>query len=619
MNRITTFLSAAIIAIAAFASIPNGYYNNAIGKHDEGLMTALEGIIYPHTQLSYNYMWTAYDTTDVGSDGYYIDMYSTCEYNHDSYHVGSASYVGQGLNREHSFPKSWFGGEIDPMFTDLTMLIPTDGYVNQRRSNNPYGVCAGGVTYVNEEMGVSMRGKLGTSTYNGYTSTVFEPDDEYKGDFARIYFYMVTCYKSEVKNWPGSGQLDYSDNNYKAFSDWSLQLLMEWHRADPVSQKEISRNEAVYRLQGNRNPYVDHPELAEYIWGTKQNTTWTGQDTPIDPIEKPVPVMYAADTTAVTGSGFRADWTRCDNVSSYKLKVNRIANVDDELVQLMMSEDFSNVNSTSDGNTDISSSLDNYTDNPGWTGYKVYLAANNSLKIGTSSVIGYLVSPELDLDNTITVVFSAKNWSGAAGSDGSSVIVSCGDVSQTITLSDTPTEYTVVLNGCSAKNVKFSMTAPKKRFYVYHVDVYNGDLTQNPPTLRTIEEEGDATWRNVSGITDTCYTVQALTSGIYEYYVKAIYTDGSESVWSNIQHVKLYGDGTEDVLIGDANSDGMVSISDVTTVIDYLITGTATPFDNNAADINRDGDVTIADISLLIDILLKKQSRVAVDESNMIE
>lgn len=618
MNRTITLLSAVLIAIAAFASIPNGYYNNAIGKHDEGLMTALEGIIYPHTQLSYNYMWTAYDTTDVGSDGYYIDMYSTCKYNHDSYHVGSASYVGQGINREHSFPKSWFGGEIDPMFTDLTMLIPTDGYVNQRRSNNPYGVCAGGITYTNEDMGVSMRGKLGTSTYNGYTATVFEPDDEYKGDFARIYFYMVTCYKSEVKNWPGSGQLDYSDNNYKAFSDWSLQLLMEWHRADPVSQKEISRNEAVYRLQGNRNPYVDHPELAEYIWGTKQNTTWTGQDTPIDPIEKPVPVMYAADTTAVTGNGFRADWSHCDNVSSFKLKVNRIADVDDELVQLMMSEDFSNVDATSDGNTDISSSLDNYTDNPGWTGYKVYVAANNSLKIGTATAAGYLVSPELELDSTVTVVFNAKNWSGAAGSDGSSVIVSCGDVSQTITLSDTPTEYTVVLSGCSAQNIKFSMTAPKKRFYVYHVDIFNGDLTQNPPTLRAIVEEGDSTWRNVSGITDTCYTVHALTSGIYEYYVKAIYTDGSESVWSNIQHVKLYGDGTEDVLIGDANCDGIVSISDVTTLIDYLITGTATPFDMNAADVNRDGNVSIADISQLIDILLKKKSKVA-DESTMMD
>ena len=78
------------------------------------------------------------------------------------------------------------------------------------------------MTYVNEDLGVTMLGKLDESTYNGYTATVFEPDDEYKGDFARIYFYMVTCYKSVVGSWPGCDQLDYATNGYKAFSSWSI-------------------------------------------------------------------------------------------------------------------------------------------------------------------------------------------------------------------------------------------------------------------------------------------------------------------------------------------------------------------------------------------------------------
>ena len=589
-----------LIGFSAWAGIPNGYYTNAVGKHDEALMTALEGIIYNHTLLSYNYMWTAYDSTDVADDGYYIDMYSTCKYNHDSYHVGNATYVGQGLNREHSFPKSWFGGEIAPMFTDLTMLIPTDGYVNQRRSNNPYGVCAGGMTYVNEEMGVSMRGKLGTSTYNGYTATVFEPDDEYKGDFARIYFYMVTCYKSEVSQWPGSGQLDYSTNNYKAFSTWSMKLLMEWHRADPVSTKEIKRNEAVYRLQGNRNPFIDHPELAEHIWGTKQNVVWTGQDTPVDPIEKLVPEMYPVDETTITGTSFCANWSNGGDVSSYSLKVNRIA-TGEETATLLMSEGFSKVNATSDGGSDISSSLDKYTDNLGWTGYKLYTAAEQSLKVGTSNAIGYLVSPELDLDSTVTIVFNAKNWIGAAGSDNSSVIVSCGDVSKTITVSDSPEDYTVVLKGCSANTIKLSMTAVKKRFYVYHVDIYNGDLTLNPPTLRDVVEEGGSTWRNISGITDTCYLVQNLAGGVYEYVVKAVYTDGDESVWSNIQHVTLTGEGP---LVGDVNGDGYVNINDVTALIDYLLNGNTDGVVIDRMDINQDGKTSIEDITSLINILL---------------
>ena len=601
MKQITTLLTVLMLGMTAWAEIPNGYYTNAVGKQDEALMTSLEGIIYTHTLLSYNYMWKAFNFTDTGDDGYYIDMYSTCKYDYYSTHVGNATYVGQGLNREHSFPKSWFGGEVDPMFTDLTMLIPTDAYVNQRRSNNPYGVCAGGRTYVNDSLGVSMKGRLGKSTYNGYTSTVFEPDDEYKGDFARIYFYMVTCYKSDVANWPGCDQLDYARNNYKAFSDWSMQLLMEWHRADPVSQKEIKRNEAVYSEQGNRNPYVDHPELAEYIWGTKQNTAWTGQDTP-EPIEKLLPVMYAVDTSAVTGSSFRADWSPGGDVSSYNLKVNRIAGVDEELVTLIMSENFSNVQASEDGNKDIGESLDNYTDNLGWTGYKVYWAANQSLKVGTSNAAGYLVSPELELGNTVTVVFNAKNWIGAAGSDGSSVIVSCGDVSETVTLSDTPADYTVVLYGCSDKNIKLSAIATKKRFYVSHVDIYNGDLIQHPIRLREIEEEGDSTWRNVSGITDTCYLVQALTSGIYEYYVKAIYTDGTESAWSNIEHVTLSG-----ALIGDVNGDGDINIADVTALINAILNPNAVVLGN--PDVNGDDEVNIADVTRLINIILTKPSR----------
>ena len=591
-----------LVGMTAMADIPSGFYTNANGKSDEALMTALEGIIYTHTQLGYNELWDCYPTTDMGNDGYYIDMYSTCKYNHSSYHVGTASYVGQGLNREHSFPKSWFGGEVYPMYTDLMMIIPTDGYVNQRRSNYPYGVCNGSdaITYVNEELGVTMLGKLGKSTYNGYTDKVFEPDDEYKGDFARIYFYMVTCYKSDVSNWPGCDQLDYLDNQYKAFSDWSMQMLMEWHRADPVSQKELIRNEGVYEKQGNRNPFVDHPELAEHIWGTKQHTAWTdGGDIP-QPIVKEVPVMLSVDETAVETNAFRADWTSGGDVSSYTLKVSRHQ---ESGATLLMSENFSKVNAYADGYTDVGESLDDYTDNPGWTGYKVYPAAGKSLKVGTSSAIGYLITPQLQLSSTVTVVFNAKNWLSSSGaSDKSSVIVSCGEASQTVTLTDEPEDYTVVLNGCTAQNVKLAMNANKKRSYIYSVDIYNGDLTAKAPRRQVIEE-GDSTWRMVSGIADTCYTVCALDSGIYEYMVKAIYTDGTESVWSNIQQVTLVGGG-ELPLIGDVNGDGEVNIGDISAIIDYIL-GTATEsFNTEAADVNLDGEINIADVAAIVDMLL---------------
>ena len=603
MRKITLLLLTVLIGTSAWADIPTGFYSNANGKSDENLMTALEGIIYTHTLLGYNDLWDCYETTDKGSDGYYIDMYSTCKYNYSSYHVGTASYVGQGLNREHSFPKSWFGGEVYPMYTDLMMIIPTDGYVNQRRSNYPYGVCNGtdAITYTNEELGVTMLGKLGKSTYNGYTAKVFEPDDEYKGDFARIYFYMVTCYKSDVSNWPGCDMLDYQDNQYKAFSDWSMQMLLEWHRADPVSPKEIIRNEGVYEEQGNRNPFVDHPELAEYIWGTKQHTAWSdGGDTPT-PIVKEVPVMLSVDETAVESNAFRADWTSGGDVSSYTLKVSR---QQESGATLLMSENFSKVSTYTDGYNDIGETLDDYTDNPGWTGFKVYTAADHSVKVGTSSAIGYIISPELQLNSTVTVVFKAKNWISSSGSsDKSSIIVSCGNASQTIALSDTPEDYTVVLNGCTAQNIKLAMNAVKKRSYIYSVDIYNGDLTAKAPR-RQVVEEGDSTWRMVSGITDTCYTVRALDGGIYEYMVKAIYTDGTESVWSNIQNVTLTGSGDEP-LIGDVNGDGEVSIGDLTALVDYLLGTTSAAVSFEAADLNSDGEVTIGDITALIDLMLK--------------
>jgi hypothetical protein len=144
--------------------------------------------------------------------------------------------------------------------------------------------------------------------------------------------------------------------------------------------------------------------------------------------------------------------------------------------------------------------------------------------------------------------------------------------------------------------------AVKKRAYIYSVDIYDGDLTAKAPR-RQVVEEGDSTWRMVSGITDTCYTVKALAGGVYEYLVKAIYTDGTESVWSNIQQVTLVGGGNEP-LIGDVNGDGEVNIGDVTAIIDYLLGTAGDNFNVEAADVNRDGEVNIGDVTAIIDMLL---------------
>ncbi|MBR5102505.1 MAG: endonuclease [Muribaculaceae bacterium] len=261
---------------------PAGYYSSAVGKSGDALLKALHAKIRPHTKISYNGLWNVFNYTDSDEDGYLIDMYSNVRWNPKTMKTsGGYQNIGDMINREHSFPKSWWGGTNDDKYSDVFHLYPTDGYINNQRSNYPFGECANGTRLTNNQY--YGKGKLGTSTFTGYkitesttlasySKTVFEPDDEYKGDFARTYFYMATCYNDEFGNW-SSPML--CGNNTQCFSNWAIQLLMKWHRQDPVSEKEIKRNNAAYDHQKNRNPFIDHPELAEYIWGNKKGQPWS--------------------------------------------------------------------------------------------------------------------------------------------------------------------------------------------------------------------------------------------------------------------------------------------------------------------------------------------------------
>ncbi|MBN2667649.1 MAG: endonuclease [Bacteroidales bacterium] len=243
-----------------FSQIPNGYYDNAQGLTGDNLRTALYNIIKNHNQESYNGLWTDFQTTDVKSNGKVWDMYSTrsdgtanYEFTFVSDQCGNYSGEGTCYNREHSVPASWFDDDY-PMYSDLFHLYPTDGYVNNRRSNYPFGE-VGSATWTSTN-----GSKLGSSNYPGYSGTVFEPIDEFKGDFARSYFYMLTCYMPNISSW--SSDMLSGDN----FSTWAKNMLLEWNELDPVSQKEIDRNNAVYGIQNNRNPYIDHPEWAVAVW-----------------------------------------------------------------------------------------------------------------------------------------------------------------------------------------------------------------------------------------------------------------------------------------------------------------------------------------------------------------
>lgn len=277
----------------SFAQGPNDskdYYKAANGKKGEELKTALCGIIYNRNEggslkNAYDALWTHFRTTDARPNGSVWDMYSNkVEFEFGTHQdKGSGNGEGQFYNREHSFPNSWFGAKVMPMYTDLHHMYPTDKFVNGKRSNHPFGE-NNGESYKSE----NNFSKLGRCTLEGYTGTVFEPNDEYKGDFARTYFYMVTCYEEKLPDWyENYGVNNKNDetkkavmatldgNTYPGLSEWQLKMLMKWAKNDPVSEKEKNRNNAVYDIQENRNPFIDYPGLEEYIWGDKMDVAFS--------------------------------------------------------------------------------------------------------------------------------------------------------------------------------------------------------------------------------------------------------------------------------------------------------------------------------------------------------
>lgn len=231
-----------------------GNYYNSISSSSKGNNFIKELQILTsstHKPKSYNSLWDAYKIGDIRPNTNYIwDIYSNENYVPGSKQCGSYKGEGDCYNREHSVPKSWFK-EASPMVSDYIHILPTDGYVNGRRSNYAYGE-------VENPIYVSKNGsKLGSSSISGIKGRVFEPIDEYKGDVARIYFYMASRYSDRTSSWTNgdsvfTGTFPYIKLDY-------FKLYLKWAIEDPVSEKEIIRNNASQSFQGNRNPFVDHP------------------------------------------------------------------------------------------------------------------------------------------------------------------------------------------------------------------------------------------------------------------------------------------------------------------------------------------------------------------------
>ncbi|MEE1207713.1 MAG: endonuclease [Muribaculaceae bacterium] len=262
IHRFLLFVAAVAVSAHAVAEIPQGYYSSLNGKADGNLKTAIFKLVRNFTQVSsYSALPQYFQKTDVyPNSSRWWDMYSDIVLYAPSF---------KGLNREHSFPKSWWGGSTTvPAYVDLNHLYPSEMAANTAKSNYPLGMVDRSYN-VNFQNGISTVG-YPVSGQGGGAKYVFEPDDEFKGDFARTYFYMASAYQDLT--WKYTYMV--SQNLWPTLNSWSVDLLLKWHRDDPVSEKETLRNEAVYKIQNNRNPFIDYPQLAEYIWGNKRGTAF---------------------------------------------------------------------------------------------------------------------------------------------------------------------------------------------------------------------------------------------------------------------------------------------------------------------------------------------------------
>ena len=527
MKRTLLSLVLTLALGVVWAQGPNGsanYYQGADGLKGKALKTKLSSIISSGvTVISYKGLYDAYKKTDTRSDGYVRDWYSNItNYRHGIDNKGNYSKEGDMYNREHSVPQSWFGdGNIK---SDIVHVLPTDGYVNNRRGNLPLGE-------VNNATYQSANGysKLGSCRTSGYSGTVFEPNDEIKGDMARIYFYMITRYEGSCGSWGNS----VFTPQYPGLTQWTLDMMMRWSKDDPVDDREVERNNAVYETQHNRNPFVDYPGLEEYTWGTKMNEPFSYDNyagAEVDPnfVHEPIfshpggTFVLSVDVTITTNTAdadiyYTLDGsdatpgatlytgpitiTETTTLKAVAVKEGNVSHqtsatftiVDEEPVtpvndgDVVFYESFDGCNGAGGGGDNWSDASGTFeADNDGWVSDGPF-AGDQCARFGSGSKSGVVTTPEFTLTTaTSTLSFMAAPYNVDATS------LKLEVVGNGVTLSESEltmvnkewTSYTITLTGTGTIRLKFT---PAKRFFLDEVLVTanSNDPTGIAPTYRS--------------------------------------------------------------------------------------------------------------------------------------
>ena len=547
----TTICTLALTLSMAWAQGPNGseyYYQAANGKKGAALKTAMYGIIKTHTNIGYDGLYEAYRATDTRPDGYVRDWYSNATYyTHVKDKAGTYHQEGDCYNREHSVPQSWFQDyeHSSIIKADIVHVLPTDGYVNNQRGNYPLAK-VGTWTY----RSANEYSKLGSCATPGYSGRVFEPNDEIKGDMARIYFYMATCYEDVVDDWAGNATASavFDGTSYPAFKTWYLNMLMEWSKNDPVDAVEIARNNAVKLKQGNRNPFVDYPGLEDYIWGDKKNVafsydhyegsssdkqyvtmlfsptsvtatlgdsftaptlsmspsgltvTYSSSNTNVATVNASTGAvtLKAVGTTTITAS-FAGNNEYYANSTTYTLTVKKQGGDDPTPGgETLLWESFSGYTSTSDGSAEIYPSNENL-DYKSWTSFtKVFLGKNGTGKLGSGSAVGSMEAKNIALTGSGILTFKVQRYSTDSGKLNVTITGATAEGDLQVTPQSSWTEYTVTLSDAKGSvGIKFATST--KRAYIDDIKLVS--VAEEPTTTPgDIVKDGTIDWNDLKAL-----------------------------------------------------------------------------------------------------------------------
>lgn len=423
--------------------IPPGYYKGIDHKSGKQLKGALTDVLLDHTVFGYGELWYRYEKTDIypGTDNRVFDYYSPAVY----YFTGTGR-APSCANKEHACPQSWWGGGgLCNAYSDIFNVLPSETNANAKKSNYPLGVVAS-AEYENGCM------KVGPSALSDYRGKVFEPCDEYKGDFARIYFYVATCYARAA--WGSKASVastcPFVQEDYPTIRQWLLPLLLKWNAQDPVSEWEVHRNDLVYSEQGNRNPFVDYPQLADYIWG---NNTKVAFD-------------LASAVVNGSASGKMDDGIYHEGEETGSEEVQPAAvNTEEPVGDYLLDDTFASaVNGDNLQNTGSANAWAGDRDFPGVT--KVY-QAGGAIKLGSSKGAGSITSRSLGnkAGDGLKVEIEVKGWNTI---EGSLMVQLTGCEAQTVSYTHTMAEgfetVTVTFAHCPANAVLTIGTSAKRAF-----------------------------------------------------------------------------------------------------------------------------------------------------------